>query len=327
MASQLSDVEAPVSDIQIMRKILCTLPPSYRAFTTAWDSVPATEKTIALLTSRLLKEETMAKRWTRGQRDSSPQQMNSRENRGSGSSRGRGGFNRRHSFRKHPYNPNFCTYCGLGPHKAAVCRNRIRDEAEKAEDTGGSAVDKKEPSKRNNNDTRFLSDFTYFAAYCLKEWYADSGATQHMSGQRSLFRNVPVKHNTWFVNGIGGSRLQVHGHGEILFTATVKESTHYLSIKMVLYVPDLGTNLLSIAAVTEFGRTVHFVESLVNFNNFDKTVIVGKRIGQTLYHLAITANPSDESAYLTSPAPPSIAVWHQRFAHVSCKKISQMAAK
>ena len=62
MASQLSDVEAPVSDIQIMTKILCTLPPSYRAFTTAWDSVPATEKTIALLTSRLLKEETMAKR-------------------------------------------------------------------------------------------------------------------------------------------------------------------------------------------------------------------------------------------------------------------------
>ena len=29
MASQLSDVEAPVSDIQIMTKILCTLPPSY----------------------------------------------------------------------------------------------------------------------------------------------------------------------------------------------------------------------------------------------------------------------------------------------------------
>ena len=62
MASQLSDVEATVRDTQIMTKILCTLPPSYRAFTTAWDSVPATEKTIALLTSRLLKEETMAKR-------------------------------------------------------------------------------------------------------------------------------------------------------------------------------------------------------------------------------------------------------------------------
>ena len=52
-----------------MKKILCTLPPNYRAFTTAWDSGPPEEKMIALLTSRLLKEETMAKQWTRGKRD------------------------------------------------------------------------------------------------------------------------------------------------------------------------------------------------------------------------------------------------------------------
>jgi hypothetical protein len=124
----------------------------------------------------------------------------------------------------------------------------------------------------------FLSDFTYFAAHCLKEWYAVSVATQHMSGQRSFFRNfVPVKHNTCVVNGIGGSRLQVHGHGEILLTATVNGSTHFLSIKMVLYVPDLGAKLLSIAAVIELGMTVHFVESLVNLNNFDKTVIVWEK--------------------------------------------------
>jgi hypothetical protein len=123
----------PVSDIQIMTKVLCTLPPSYRAFITAWDSVPAAEKTIALLMSRLLKEETMAKWYKRGQRDaqgvpffvhyhSSSQQMDSPDKR---DFRGRGGFNRRSSFRRHPYNPNFYTYCGLGPHKAAVCGNRI----------------------------------------------------------------------------------------------------------------------------------------------------------------------------------------------------------
>jgi hypothetical protein len=46
---------------------------------------------------------------------------------------------------------------------------------------------------------------------------------------------------------------------------------------MVLYVPDLGAKLLSIAAVIELGMTVHFVESLVNLNNFDKTVIVWEK--------------------------------------------------
>ena len=55
MSTQLSDVGAPFTPLQIMTKIRCTLPPSYRSFITAWDSIPASERTIALLTSRLLK--------------------------------------------------------------------------------------------------------------------------------------------------------------------------------------------------------------------------------------------------------------------------------
>lgn len=119
MASQLQDVEAPVSEIQIMTKIICTLPPSYRSFTTAWDSVPAAEKTIALLTSRLLKEETMAKRWSKGQPDANdtaffahnfpshnrPNNSNSTPTfRGRGFKRG-GRSNNRHQ----PYTAKVCT--------------------------------------------------------------------------------------------------------------------------------------------------------------------------------------------------------------------------
>jgi hypothetical protein len=83
-----------------------------------------------------------------------------------------------------------------------------------------------------------------------------------MSGQRSLFRNfIPVKTDTWFVNGIGGARLQVLGYGQIIFMATVNGSQHSFSVSMVLYVPGLGANLLSIAAVTEVGINVLFKES------------------------------------------------------------------
>jgi len=69
MATQLTDIGAPVDAISIMTKIICTLPPSYRSFVTAWDSVPFADRTMALLTSRLLKEEEMAKRWNTGQPD------------------------------------------------------------------------------------------------------------------------------------------------------------------------------------------------------------------------------------------------------------------
>ena len=36
MASQLRDLQAPVSDVQVMSKILLTLPPSYRHFLSTW---------------------------------------------------------------------------------------------------------------------------------------------------------------------------------------------------------------------------------------------------------------------------------------------------
>lgn len=63
MASALNDIGATTSSIQTITKIVTTLPPTYRNFITTWGSVPNADKTIALLTSRLLKEESMMKRW------------------------------------------------------------------------------------------------------------------------------------------------------------------------------------------------------------------------------------------------------------------------
>ena len=54
IANQLRDINAPVTVSQIMTKIICTLPPSYRGFISAWESVPVTDSTIDTLTSRLL---------------------------------------------------------------------------------------------------------------------------------------------------------------------------------------------------------------------------------------------------------------------------------
>ena len=134
MAIQLNDVGAPVTDLQIMTKIICTLPPSYRSFTTAWDSVPANEKTIALLTSRLLKEETMAKRFNRGQQDSldaaffaTNHPSTFHESRPSTRAQEGRGIKRGESSRDHPY-PN-CGYCQKPNHEQVVCRQRLRDKA------------------------------------------------------------------------------------------------------------------------------------------------------------------------------------------------------
>ena len=61
MANQLNDLGAPVRDLQIITKIMCTLPPSFRHVVSAWENLDDSKKTIALLTARLLKDENMNK--------------------------------------------------------------------------------------------------------------------------------------------------------------------------------------------------------------------------------------------------------------------------
>jgi hypothetical protein len=187
---------------------------------------------------------------------------------------------------------------------------------------------------RSNNDASgskqdhsFISNSTCFTSWRSQDWFADSGATQHMTNQRKFFKSFSlVEANTWFVKGIGGTQLAVHGYGSIEFTALVDGAKRIALIETVLYVPDLGVNLLSIATITEVGVTVHFIESHVSFNKRDSIVMVGERIGRTLYHLAITVDPPYDCACFTTPAPPTIDVWHQRLAHTSVKQIRKMAS-
>jgi hypothetical protein len=57
---ELRNLNSAVSEQQVVMKILATLPPSYRPFLSAWQSVPLAEQTIDNLTTRLVGEEIMS---------------------------------------------------------------------------------------------------------------------------------------------------------------------------------------------------------------------------------------------------------------------------
>jgi hypothetical protein len=52
------------------------------------------------------------------------------------------------------------------------------------------------------------------------EWFADSGATQHMTGNRDLLVNfAPAGPKCWMVSGVGESKLAVAGQGDVKVVA------------------------------------------------------------------------------------------------------------
>ncbi len=151
-----------------------------------------------------------------------------------------------------------------------------------------------------------------------------------MTDQLSIITNfTPVPIGSWMVNGISGTQLTVHGYGDIRVVASVNNIEKTATIKKTLYVPGLGANLLSIAAVTDLGFSVTFVGTRVLFKCGEEVEMVCDRVGKHLYHLAITALPGiqQDTAHLAlSPATP-INVWHQRFGHANYRNIIKMSAQ
>ena len=119
------------------------------------------------------------------------------------------------------------------------------------------------------------------------DWFADSGATQHMTDQRDLLINfVPVGPEQWNVSGIGGTSLPVIGKGDVIISSIVDGkllegiltekfsllcymlTQYYFCVGLmrgVLLVRGLGANLCSIGTATDTGIEVFFSNNTVSF--------------------------------------------------------------
>ena len=171
----------------------------------------------------------------------------------------------------------------------------------------------------------------YIVYLLYLSWFADSGATQHISDQTEWLQNfVPVPEGSWSVNGIGSSSYPARGYGDAHVWTTTDNQKKPATIKKVLYVPGLGTNLFSIAAVTDLGWKATFTGTRVLFTTDQgDTVMAGERVGRTLYLLDVRPRShqgDQQSLAFASSISPGLATWHRRLAHIIPKTIIKMAS-
>lgn len=84
-------------------------------------------------------------------------------------------------------------------------------------------------------------------------WFIDSGCSNHMTGDESIFAKLDTSSNSQVKMG-NDALVQAKGKGTI--AVETKKGTRYLSD--VLLVPDLEQNLLSVGQMVEHGYVVHF---------------------------------------------------------------------
>ena len=98
---------------------------------------------------------------------------------------------------------------------------------------------------------------TISAKRVRSKWVLDSGATHHMTADKTLFEDLTdIRAPIHIVNG---SEMMAIGKGDITIELDVNGTTNQVRLRKVLYVPDMGpSGLLSVRCIQAAGGTISF---------------------------------------------------------------------
>jgi transposase InsO family protein len=313
MAEQLSSIGERISDTHFVMALLGSLPESYRTLVVSLGTRPPSELTLTMVTAQLLQQESHDK------------------NMGSTSEAalavGRKSKPHVHSYNSTGSSNDYkkdakCRYCGKKGHYERECRTKEKDrKSGKLRKTfqkeQAHTVDKKD---RRDDESVFVAALS--VTISDKEWYIDSGASQHMTGNRSWFssyENLPQGPKVYLGDD---TALAIKGKGKISFQFpnNIQKDVHD-----ILHVEGLAKNLLSVSKMTDQGYEVNFQANTCLMKR-DNTTIKGVRHG-SLYKLLGSFNDKKTSLIMETKQTSNKAdLWHQRYGHLGISSLQKLQA-
>jgi hypothetical protein len=263
---QLAGSEEEISDTQIISKVLNTLPEVYRPKIAAIED--RGDLTIDLLEKALVGWQS-SMNISRGSSSSTALTTRVGGRKAFGKGRGKP-FKKSDSVSKGSREREVeCWYCTRKGHTQNECRTKKEAEKRRAErnksssktDTASSSSAGASAKAAISDADRFtdvtdepvalMTNSNLFINVSPGTWYIDSGATDHMCYDRAQFTYLKRFAEPRGVTLGDDSRIEAFGSGDIPLSTN-------RTLKNVLYVPDLGMNLLSVSTVTRLGFEVTF---------------------------------------------------------------------
>jgi hypothetical protein len=148
-----------------------------------------------------------------------------------------------------------------------------------------------------------------------------------MCGELSYFTELcDIPPNSWPINGIGGKILYAVGVGTIKMTSFVNGVSVEGELKNVLYVPDLGVTLISIASLSINGYSVSFCNENASIQKGNTIVMTASRSGEGLYKVkAIVSQYATMGLNADTNSQVTLNIWHKRLGHVNNQTVRRMA--
>lgn len=164
--------------------------------------------------------------------------------------------------------------------------------------------------------------------FAREPWLLDSGASRHLTGSRSLLRNIRELREPVAIKVADGRTLVAREEGEVSFSTPSGART----LKHVAHLPGLSANLVSVGALTKRGARFSFTADKAIAMKRNRVLLSAACSGKNLYWLqaaallprsqeAIAAPAAGESAFITAD---QLQLWHRRLGHVNVPALKHM---
>lgn len=304
--NELAVIGAPMEDEDKVVTLLASLPDKFDMLVTALEAnteVPSME----IVTERLLHEENKLKE--RGTVETSTEKV---------------------MLGKKTKDRPKCHHCGKPGHLKRNCWSlKKENEKEQQSKQESKSVKHKANVVAADSESESLGLVTQAlaASACSNNvWIIDSGATCHMTHDRTLMRNIVELSKPVEVQLGDGKVLNATARGTvILYTVLSDEKEKRCYLQDVLFVPKLSYSLLSVPKATGAGLKVSFDDSECMIVRPDgETIAVGKKIGD-LFHLKYRREVELSNAMTTKSDTSKEMLWHKRYGHLGVQNLKKLA--
>ena len=216
-----------------------------------------------------------------------------------------------------------CHHCGKKGHAPFRCWRRPDAKCNKCNQIGHEAVIC--PNKNHHDEGAQIAnqeeEDQLFVATCFlssessESWLIDSGCTNHMTYDKTLFKDLKPTNVSKVRIGNGGY-IPVKGKG----TVAISTCSGIKLISDVLYVPNIDQNLLSVGQLIKKGFKVSFEhQHCFIYDNFGREVLRVKMKGKSF-----SFDPAEEehTTYFTQVTPTEL--WHKRLDHCHLERMLNM---
>jgi hypothetical protein len=157
------------------------------------------------------------------------------------------------------------------------------------------------------------------------KWVLDSGASTHICADKELFHTIRPTDSIikW---GSNNAEIKASGIGEIKIK--FKNTNRLASLNQVLYVPELGVNLISLGIIRDKGFMAKFDKNSCKIYNNEFILAEGIYINnlsifETTTPLHTSYNKTSPSIILNTNTLDS-KTWHERLGHIGSNALKEL---